>query len=144
MCIATRVGDHTNVQPTSNTLAINRSTPVCTVRRVSLGDAQADASMLVFGPLVLDLDAHVALAHGEPLDLSHLQFLLLVALVRRAGRLVTADELRGVAATAVVPTRRTVTSAISRVRRRLDDVGDAIAIEVVRGAGYRLVGRTGS
>lgn len=100
--------------------------------------------MLAFGPLVLDLDAHVALANGEPLELSHLQFLLLVTLVRRAGRLVTADELHSVAATAVVPTRRTVTSAISRVRRRLGEASDRLVIEVVRGVGYRLDHRAGS
>ena len=93
------------------------------------------------GHLVLDLEAHLALAHGEPLELSHLQFVVLTELVRRAGRIVTTAELLTAAAGAVVPTRRTATSAVSRLRARLGHAPDLPAIEVVRGRGYRLVPR---
>lgn len=93
----------------------------------------------MYGPLVVDLGAHLALVDGDPLELSHLQFVVLTALVRGSGRVVSNSELRRAAATVVPPTERTVTTAVSRLRSQLSRRRPSTSIEVVRARGYRLI-----
>ncbi|HWL41364.1 MAG TPA: winged helix-turn-helix domain-containing protein [Ilumatobacter sp.] len=95
--------------------------------------------VLTCGPLVLDVGAHQVLVAGEPVELSRLQLVILAELVRRAGRIVPTTELRQAAARVVVPTQRTVTSAVSRLRRYLTHDPGLPSIEHVPSRGYRLV-----
>lgn len=91
------------------------------------------------GQLTLDLGAHLALAGDRPLSLSHLQFVVLTALVRGEGRVVATRELLRAAATAVVPSERTIPAVISRLRRELQREAGLPSIVVVRARGYRVV-----
>lgn len=98
----------------------------------------APGDVLRCGDLLLDIPAHQAFAGTAALPLSHLQFVLLVHLVRNAGRVVSADELAGVAAT-VGPIRgRTIPSAVSRLRRHLGSGPQRPSIALSRSRGYRL------
>lgn len=98
--------------------------------------------VLVSGDLVLDLPAHQAWAGSRPIHLSHLQFVVLVTLVRSAGRVVTTDELTVAAAHITPLNRRTISSAMSRVRRRLGTGPRRPRIEVTRSRGYTLIAPT--
>lgn len=95
--------------------------------------------LLVSGDLVLDLPAHQAWAGRRPIHLSHLQFVLLTTLVRRAGKVVTLEELTSAAAGVSPLTARTVSGAISRLRANLGTGPQRPRIEVARRRGYRLV-----
>lgn len=76
---------------------------------------------------------------GAGLDLSPLEFRLLVELVRRGGRAATRDALVA-AAWDVVPNEPSnlLTAAVKRVRHKFEAVGVWNAVETVRGVGYRL------
>lgn len=107
--------------------------PVDPPDRPALGD------VLRCGDLLLDIPAHQAFVGATALALSHLQFVLLVHLVRNAERVVSADELAGVAAT-VGPVRgRTVASAVSRLRRHLGSGPQRPSIALSRARGYQLI-----
>jgi two-component system KDP operon response regulator KdpE len=95
--------------------------------------------LLVTGDLILDLPAHQAWAGSCPIHLSHLQFVLLTALVRRAGQLVTHEELILATAGVTRSTPRTVRNTISRVRGRLGRGPLRPRIVVERALGYRLI-----
>jgi DNA-binding response OmpR family regulator len=95
--------------------------------------------VLVVGDLRLDLLAHQAWAGGRPIHLSHLQFVVLTTLVRRAGRLVTHEELIGATAAVTRSTPRTVRSTVSRIRRGLGTGPSRPRIEGQRALGYRLM-----
>lgn len=87
--------------------------------------------------LVIDLDKHQAFNRGQELDLTATEFKLLTLLAGAPGRVFTRDllmnELWGDNYFAV---DRTVDTHISRLRRKLDHLSDAI--ETVRGVGYRF------
>lgn len=95
--------------------------------------------LLVTGDLVLDVPAHQAWAGSQQIHLSHLQFVVLTALVRRAGEIVSAEELIAATAGVAALTQRGIRSTISRVRRRLGRGPSRPRIEVARTRGYRLV-----
>ena len=133
--------------------AVQRTAVVATPRRVRLPlprhlaalpnpagppERPAPGEVLRCGDLLLDIPAHQAFAGADALPLSHLQFVLLVHLVRNVDRVVSADELARVAAT-VGPIRgRTVASAVSRLRRHLGSGPQRPSIVVSRARGYRL------
>lgn len=98
--------------------------------------APGDDGRLVHGSVAVDLVAHDVVADGARVELSHLQFLMLVALVRARGGVVPTAELRRIAGEVVPVTDRTVPSVISRLRARLGERG--ASIRVVRSRGYRL------
>ena len=94
--------------------------------------------VLVCGDLRVDLSAHEAWVGHDPIQLSHLQFVVLTALARHADRLVTHEQLIR-ATTGVTRSRpRTVRSTVSRVRLRLGTGPQRPRIEVERAVGYRL------
>ncbi|MGH3975153.1 MAG: winged helix-turn-helix domain-containing protein [Pseudonocardiaceae bacterium] len=80
-----------------------------------------------------------ASVEGASLDLSPLEFRILVELVRRGGR-AAAREALVAAAWDVVPNHpgNLLTAAVKRVRRKFEAVGVRDAVETVRGVGYRL------
>lgn len=82
---------------------------------------------------------HDASVDGAGLDLSPLEFRVLVELVRRGGRAATRDALVA-AAWDVVPNQPSnlLTAAVKRVRHKFEAAGVGNAVETVRGVGYRL------
>ena len=88
------------------------------------------------GPLELHLSEHRALIDGRPVDLRPKEFALLVALVARAGRVLSrAFLLQHVWAYHADVTSRTVDWHVAVLRRRLGPAGRLIV--TVRGVGYR-------
>lgn len=108
------------------------------VVRRSMPDAIA--SRLEVGALDVDTQARTARLEGEPLDLTGLEFDLLVALMRRAGRVVPRESLLTEAGRSdVVVGERTVDVHISHLRQKLkDDPRSPQLIKTVRGVGYVL------
>ncbi|HEY5958905.1 MAG TPA: response regulator transcription factor [Polyangiaceae bacterium] len=99
---------------------------------------QAEAQMLRIGHIHVNLEARSVRCAGEAVELTGLKFELLVALMRRAGRVVpraTLFELAGRGDTTVAD--RTVDVHVSRLRKKLGD-DQPVLIRTIRGVGYLL------
>ena len=84
----------------------------------------------------LDVPAREARVNGRRVELTGLEFDLLVALVRRAGRVIPRDALLGEAGRGdTVVGERTVDVHISHLRQKLGEEGGKL-IKTVRGLGY--------
>jgi DNA-binding response OmpR family regulator len=95
-------------------------------------------STLQYEGLRVDLDEHVVERNGRRLDLSPLEFDLLVALLRRPRRVFTREELlEQVWRDADVGTGA-VERYISYLRGKVDEGFDRPLIQTIRGAGYTL------
>lgn len=107
------------------------------MRRASPDIAQDEIRV---GPVVIELGSRLAYRDGKAVELTGLEFDLLVALARRAGRVIPRDSLLEAAGrgdTAVGD--RTVDVHISHLRQKLGDDPRAPAlIKTVRGIGYLL------
>lgn len=90
--------------------------------------------------IVADVEARHATVDGRELDLTGIEFDILVALLRRAGRVVPRGALLGEAGRGDVAVgERTVDVHISRLRKKLgDDPKSPQRIKTVRGIGYVL------
>ncbi|OGQ80642.1 MAG: DNA-binding response regulator [Deltaproteobacteria bacterium RIFOXYA12_FULL_58_15] len=90
-----------------------------------------------FGLLRVDRDAHRVWAAGQEVELTTLEFKLLVTLHDRRNRVqdraVLLDDVWGIDAEI---TTRTVDTHVKRLREKLGQAGEYI--ETVRGAGYRF------
>lgn len=107
------------------------------LRRASLGDP----APVAVGDLELDLRARRVLRAGVPVPLTAREFALLTFLVRRAGRVVTKQEiLAGVWDDAFEGDPNVVEVYVARLRRKLEHDGPR-SIETVRGMGYRFADR---
>ncbi len=93
---------------------------------------------LQLGELRLDLGAREATMGERRIDLTGLEFDLLVALVRRAGKVVPRDSLLSEAGRSdVTVSDRTVDVHVSHLRQKLgDDPRSPRLIKTVRGVGY--------
>ena len=94
-------------------------------------------SVLRFGVLEIDRDAHQVRVNSEPIALSALEFRLLVRLTNTAGRVQSRDSLLDSVwnlHAEVMP--RTVDVHVKRLREKLREAG--AYIETVRGVGYRF------
>jgi len=92
------------------------------------------------GKLRINADLREATWQGEPIPLSAREFDLLFALAFDPGRVWTFAELTTrVWNRAYLGDTDAVVSAVKRLRRQIRDVTDLVAIESVRGVGYRLV-----
>jgi len=108
------------------------------VREAVVADRKGGGSVLAYGPLRLDPDAHEAALGGEPLDLTATEFGLLHLLMRKPGRTFSRSYLlEGVWDVAHFGGDRSVDNAVLRLRKKLGKAADAI--ETVRGFGYRLL-----
>ena len=88
------------------------------------------------GALSIDLDAHRVTTDGTEISLTRKEYDLLAALARRAGAVVTRDQLLAdVWQTTWVGSPHTVEVHVASLRGKL---GDAGLIQTVRGVGYRL------
>jgi two-component system OmpR family response regulator len=84
----------------------------------------------------IDVTGREVRVNGKVVELTGLEFDLLVALVRRAGRVIPRDALLGEAGRSdTVVSERTVDVHISHLRQKLGDDG-ARLIKTVRGVGY--------
>ena len=110
--------------------------------RAVLRRAQPDASSetVMAQGIVADLGARRASVDGREVELTGIEFDILVALLRRAGRVVPRTALLGEAGRAdVVVGERTVDVHISRLRKKIgDDPRAPYRIKTVRGIGYVL------
>jgi DNA-binding response OmpR family regulator len=96
-------------------------------------------SLLQYEGLTIDLDQHVVERDGRRLDLSPLEYRLLVTLMRRPKRVYTRDELLDLVwgDEADVGTGA-VERYISYLRAKVDDGFEKTLIATIRGAGYTL------
>jgi DNA-binding response OmpR family regulator len=96
------------------------------------------SEQLTAGDIAVDVPARTATLKNQPLDLTGIEFDILVALVRRAGRVVPRDALLSEAGRSdVVVGERTVDVHISHLRQKLNDDPPKL-IKTVRGVGYVL------
>jgi two-component system OmpR family response regulator len=100
----------------------------------------AGSNELVVGDLVVDVGGRTARRGAELVDLTGLEFDILVALARRPGRVVPRDALLEQAGRGdVTVSDRTVDVHVSHLRRKLgDDPRAPRLIKTVRGVGYVL------
>ena len=111
-----------------------------TLRRSELAGPAVGA--LNFEGLTIDTEARSVCVDGKPVDLTSMEYELLLILARRHGRKLSRDdilsELRGIDAAILT---RSVDIMISRLRQKL---GDAVKpprfIQTVWGRGYSFVG----
>ena len=96
------------------------------------------SEQLTTGDITVDVPSRIATLKGAPVDLTGIEFDILVALVRRAGRVVPRDALLSEAGRSdVIVGERTVDVHISHLRQKLNDDPPRL-IKTVRGVGYVL------
>jgi two-component system, OmpR family, phosphate regulon response regulator PhoB len=90
------------------------------------------------GPIKVNVEAHRAYVAGKEIELTSLEFKLLLSLIARAGRVQSREQLlEGVWGLSPETHTRTVDTHIKRLREKLGTARELL--ETVRGAGYRLV-----
>lgn len=96
------------------------------------------SEQIAVGDITVDVPSRVATNKGAAIELTGIEFDILVALVRRAGRVVPRDALLSEAGRSdVVVGERTVDVHISHLRQKLGDDPPKL-IKTVRGVGYVL------
>ncbi len=99
---------------------------------------EAVAEKLTAGGISVDVEAREVAVDGKPVELTALEIDLLIALLRRAGRVVPRSALMELAGRGDVTVNdRAVDVHISRLRKKLGDDA-ASRIRTVRGVGYVL------
>lgn len=102
------------------------------------GDEQEAEPTIQFGCLKIDREAHRVWVEGREVELTALEFRLLLTLYDRRNRVQTRaallDDVWGIQADI---TTRTVDTHVKRLREKLDAARDYV--ETVRGVGYRFV-----
>ncbi len=111
-----------------------------TLRRAEAG--VTSAGKLVFEGLMIDPDARIVEVDGKSVDLTSMEFELLLILARRHGKKLSRDdilsELRGIDAAILT---RSVDIMISRLRGKLgDSVKPPRFIQTIWGRGYSFIG----
>jgi len=101
-----------------------------------------ERDLLEFGVLRVDVSAHRVWVAERPIELTALEFKLLVTLLERRDRVqsrsVLLDDVWGMDADV---TTRTVDTHVKRLREKLQEAGCYIV--TVRGVGYRFAGSVG-
>ena len=98
---------------------------------------QGETSMVQFGRLSLDHDAHRVWVDGEEAALTALEFRLLGTFLSRRGRVQSRETLLSdVWGMSPEVTTRTVDTHVKRLREKLGPAG--VYIETLRGVGYRF------
>jgi two-component system OmpR family response regulator len=102
----------------------------------------SSGNRLEFEGLSIDADTRTVIADGETVDLTSMEFELLLILARRPGRKMSRDdilsELRGIDAAILT---RSVDIMISRLRGKLkDSVKPPRFIQTIWGKGYSFIG----
>jgi two-component system, OmpR family, phosphate regulon response regulator PhoB len=102
-------------------------------------DEPSESPIIEFGCLKIDRGAHRVWVDETEIELTALEFKLLVKLYERRNRVQTRsallDDVWGIQADI---TTRTVDTHVKRLREKLEGARDYV--ETVRGVGYRFVG----
>jgi DNA-binding response OmpR family regulator len=111
-----------------------------TLRRADSGTASS--AILLFEGLSIDTDSRTVRVDDAPVDLTSMEFELLLTLARRHGKKLSRDdilsELRGIDAAILT---RSVDIMISRLRQKLgDSIKPPRFIQTIWGKGYSFVG----
>jgi DNA-binding response OmpR family regulator len=115
--------------------------PFSLLRRAQPEPVQpAGADVFRFGDVTVDLGAQLVYRQGEPVAITHREFLLLEALVRRRGAVASRqDLLRDVWGHRSDIVTRTVDTHIAELRRKLEeDPSRPRHILTIRKMGYRI------
>ena len=92
-----------------------------------------------FGDLKIDIDSHEVCVDGELVNLTALEFKLLIQLVDRRGRVQSREQLLAdVWGYSAEVTTRTVDTHIRRLRKAINTSGKQNYIRTVRSAGYSI------
>jgi two-component system, OmpR family, response regulator len=112
------------------------------VTRRAKGRAGPAQGVVRVGSLHLDPAARTVALEGRPVHLTGYEFALLEALARRAGRILTREQLMELArGSAEEAFDRSIDVHVSRLRQKLgDDPKRPRLIKTVRGSGYVLAG----
>jgi two-component system phosphate regulon response regulator PhoB len=107
------------------------------LRRLRAPAATAGGSVLHVGPIAIDRAAHLVTVNAAPVELTRIEYRLLLVLAERRGRVQTRPQLLESVweAPADIQTR-TVDMHVQRLRTKLAGAGELL--ETVRGFGYRL------
>ena len=107
------------------------------LRRLHSPATGAGAAMLKAGPIAIDRAAHTVAVDGDAVDLTRIEYRLLLLLAERRGRVQTRPQLLESVweAQSDIQTR-TVDMHVQRLRAKLGKGGDLV--ETVRGVGYRM------
>lgn len=107
------------------------------LRRAAFMDEVERQRDLAFGPISVDLDAHVARVEGEPMELTRREFELLAYFLQNPRRVLSREKiLQQVWGLEYLGESRTIDAHVRRVRAKLGE--SANLIETVVGVGYRL------
>jgi DNA-binding response OmpR family regulator len=103
--------------------------------------ALPDGRFIERGPVIIDLNRQVALVNGSALDLTLIEYSLLTYLISAAPRLVAPQELVSQIhghASEVDEASALIRPHISRLRRKLRQVGAGEFVRTIRGRGYAV------
>ncbi len=113
------------------------------ILRRGRNEARPSAEPIEFGVLRIDREAHRVWVEGKEIELTALEFKLLVTLYegrnRVQSRAALLDDVWGIQADI---TTRTVDTHVKRLREKLDSARDYV--ETVRGVGYRFISAPGA
>jgi len=109
-----------------------------TQRRFASADTAQRSPKLMVGDIELDPGARTVCCAGRPVELTGVEFNLLEALLRAAGRLVEREDLsRTVLGRRLMPYDRSVDMHVSNLRKKLGHmIGGHERIKAIRGLGY--------
>ena len=107
------------------------------LRAIARRGQPLDETRVVYGPLMLDLDAKRAWLEGEPVRLTAREWQILEFLILRAGKMVSKDQIASAIGS---PDEEMSYSAvevhISHLRQKIEPAG--VRIRSIRGFGYYL------
>jgi two-component system response regulator CpxR len=107
------------------------------------GHTEQRDDKLTRGALCVDPALRQASINNEPIDLTSIEFDILLLLARAAGRIVSRDEITAALyQREATPFERSLDVHISHLRKKLSR-GDETPIRTVRGVGYMLVPLSG-
>ena len=107
------------------------------LKRLNPAGAGVEKELLTAGKLTIDLSRHKVVVNKKEVELTNMEFKLLVTLMQRAGRVQSRERLLDdVWDIASVVTTRTVDTHIKRLREKLGKTGNLI--ETIRSVGYRF------
>jgi len=99
----------------------------------------AEVDLLERGGLVLDLRSNVVASAEGRVDLTRNEFLLLRTLMRRAGEVISREELQtALWRDEIFVEDNTLTVNMNRLRRKLASIGRPEAVRTIKGQGYAV------
>jgi len=107
------------------------------VRALLRRTASKDGGVLSLGDLTIDEAGRTASRNGDELDLTKIEFDLLVALVKQTGTVLTPTELyEQIWGYDFGPTSKNLAVYVGYLRRKTEEKGGGRLIHTVRGVGY--------